>query len=159
MISNRMKTVRELFEAVSDLLTYEEFRAKASDKVRKFGGLITEDAAALLVVEELGRFKVDYDRIADIQGDQAVRVRANVVTIGELKKFRKKDESVGRVVNISISDDSGECRLVLWDDDTQLVSKGAVEIGGRLRVINGYSKVTDFGVEITKGRYGAIVVE
>ncbi|MFQ6128043.1 MAG: hypothetical protein ACE5QW_03990 [Thermoplasmata archaeon] len=151
--------MRELFEDVKDLLSYEEFRTNTSNKIRKFGGLLTEDVAALLVVEELGRFKVDYDRISDIQGNQAVGVRAEVVRIGDLKEFRKKDNSPGRVVNISISDGSGECRLVLWDDDTLLVSNGAIKTGGFLRIINGYAKMTDFGLEITKGRYGAIVVE
>jgi hypothetical protein len=63
------------------------------------------------------------------------------------------------VAKVTISDGSGECRLVLWDEDTELVSKGALKTGGFLRVINGYARMTDFGLEIAKGRYGAVVVE
>jgi replication factor A1 len=149
----------EIYEDAKDLLSHEEFLEKVSDKIRKFGGLLTEEAAALLVLEELGRFKVEYDRISGIQKDQAVRVRAKVARIGNTKEFRRRDESPGRVLNLSISDGTGECRLVLWDDDTLLVPNGVIKEGGFLRVINGYAKITDFGLEITKGRYGAIIVE
>jgi ssDNA-binding replication factor A large subunit len=149
----------DIFEDAKDLLSHEEFLEKVSDKIRKFGGLLTEEAAALLVLEELGRFKVDYDRISGIQKNRAVSIRAKVAGIGEIKEFRRKDESPGRVLNLSISDGSGECRLVLWDDDTLLVINGVIKKDGFLRVINGYAKKTDFGLEITKGRYGAIIVE
>ena len=153
-----MRSVKDSFEDIKDLVTYDEFRERISDTVNEFGGLLTEDAAALLVVEELGRYEVDYDRISDIQPDQAVRVRGEVLRISPVREFPKK-ESLGRVVNVTISDGSGECRLVLWDEDTELVSKGALKTGGYLRVINGYAKMTDFGLEMAKGRYGAIVVE
>ncbi|MFQ6106039.1 MAG: hypothetical protein ACE5QF_00405 [Thermoplasmata archaeon] len=154
-----MRSMEDLFENVRDLLSYEEFCMKVSERMDKFGGLLTEDAAALLVAEELGRFNVNYDRIADIRGNQAVRLKAEVLSVSDVKEFRRRNESIGRVANITISDGSAKCRLVLWDDDTQLVSKGAISVGGSLRVINGYSKMTDFGLEISKGRYGAIIVE
>lgn len=157
-VSNRMR-VTEIYEDAKDLLSREEFLEMVSDKIRKFGGLLTEEAAALLVLEELGRFNVEYDGISDIQKDQTVRVRAKVARIGNIKEFRRRDESPGRVLSLSISDGTGECRLVLWDDDTLLVTNGAIKEGGFLRVINGYAKMTDFGLEITKGRYGAIIVE
>lgn len=149
----------ELFRDVEDILDYEKFVERVSGIISKFGGLLTEEAAALLVLEELGRFKVEYDRISDIQEDQDVRIRAKVAKIGNIKEFRRRDESPGRVVNLSISDGSGECRLVLWDDDTLPVSNGAIKKDGFVRVINGYAKITNLGLEIAKGRYGAIIVE
>jgi ssDNA-binding replication factor A large subunit len=154
-----MMGVEESFENVKDLMTYEEFRERISREVSKFGGLLTEDAAALLVMEQLGRYEVQYDRISDIKPDQSVRVRGDVLRLSPVKEFRRKDERVGRVANVTISDGSGECRLVLWDDDTMLVSKGALKAGGSLRLINGYARMTDYGLEIAKGRFGAIVVE
>lgn len=153
-----MRSVRDSFEDVKDLVTYDEFRERMSDTVNKFGGLLTEDVAALLVLEELGRYEVTYDSISDIQPDQAVRVRGEVLRVSPVKEFRKK-ERLGRVTNVTISDGSAECRLVLWDEDTELVSNGALKTGGNLRVINGYARMTDFGLEISKGRFGAVVVE
>ncbi len=153
-----MRSVRDSFEDVRDLVTYDEFRERMSDTVSKFGGLLTEDVAALLVLEELGRYEVTYDSISDIQPDQTVRVRGEVLRVSPVREFRKK-ERLGRVANVTISDGSGECRLVLWDEDTELVSNGALKTGGNLRVINGYARMTDFGLEISKGRYGAVVVE
>ncbi|MCJ2556152.1 MAG: OB-fold nucleic acid binding domain-containing protein [Candidatus Thermoplasmatota archaeon] len=150
--------MRDSFEDVRDLVTYDEFRERMSDTVSKFGGLLTEDVAALLVLEELGRYEVTYDSISDIQPDQTVRVRGEVLRVSPVREFRKK-ERLGRVANVTISDGSGECRLVLWDEDTELVSNGALKTGGNLRVINGYARMTDFGLEISKGRYGAVVVE
>jgi ssDNA-binding replication factor A large subunit len=153
-----MRSVRDSFEDVKDLVTYDEFRERMSDTVGKFGGLLTEDVAALLVLEELGRYEVTYDSISHIQPDQTVRVRGEVIRVSPVREFRMK-ERLGRVANVTISDASGECRLVLWDEDTELVSKGALKAGRNLRVINGYARMTDFGLEIAKGRYGAVVVE
>ncbi|MCJ2562810.1 MAG: OB-fold nucleic acid binding domain-containing protein [Candidatus Thermoplasmatota archaeon] len=153
-----MRSVRDSFEDVKDLVTYDEFRERMSDTVSKFGGLLTEDVAALLVLEELGRYEVTYDSISDIQPDQTVRVRGEVLRVSPVREFRKR-ERLGRVANVTISDGSAECRLVLWDEDTELVSNGALKTGGNLRVINGYARMTDFGLEISKGRFGAVVVE
>ena len=153
-----MRSVRDSFEDVKDLVTYDEFRERMSDTVSKFGGLLTEDVAALLVLEELGRYEVTYDSISSIQPDQTVRVRGEVLRVSPVREFRKQ-ERLGRVANVTISDGTGECRLVLWDEDTELVSNGALKTGGNLRVINGYARMTDFGLEVSKGRYGAVVVE
>jgi replication factor A1 len=154
-----MMKAEDSFERVRDLITHEEYQERISREVSKFGGLISEDAAALLVVEQLGRYEVVYDRISDLQPDQPVRARGEIQRISPVKEFRRKDERVGRVANVTLDDGSGECRLVLWDDDTALVSNGALKTGGTLRVINGYARMTNFGLEITKGKYGAIVVE
>ena len=118
------------FERVKDLVTREEFREKISREIDKFGGLLTEEVAALLVVEQLGRYEVAYDRISDIRPDQPVRVRGEVVRISPVKEFQRRDDTVGSVANVTVSDGSGECRLVLWDDDTTFISKGALKVGG-----------------------------
>jgi replication factor A1 len=154
-----MQRAEDSFERVKDLVTHEEFRERIASEVRKFGGLLTDDAAALLVLEQLGRYEVTYDRISEIKPDQEVSVRGRVLRTSRVKEFRRRDESVGRVANVTISDGSGECRLVLWDEDTLLISKGALKTGADLRLINGYAKTTDFGLEIAKGKYGAVVVE
>lgn len=154
-----MQTVQQLYEKVKDLLTPDEYRERVDSTRGKFGGLLTDEVAALLVIEELGRFEVQYDQISSLKMGQLVRLRAEVVSVNPPKEFARKDNSVGRVASARISDGSSECRLVLWDDDTQLVSCGALKPGVYVRVINGYTKITDYGLEVSKGRFGSVVLE
>ena len=154
-----MQTAEHLYEKVNDLLTPEEYRKRIDSKIGKFGGLLTDEAAALLVVEELGRYEVQYDEISSLESGQPVRLRAEIVNVSPTKEFTRKDNSIGRVASARISDGSGECRLVLWDDDTQLVSTGALKPGSYVRVVNGYAKITDFGLEVSKGRFGSVILE
>jgi ssDNA-binding replication factor A large subunit len=102
---------------------------------------------------------VQYDEISSLESGQPVRLRAEVLTVSPTKEFTRKDNSVGHVASARISDGSGECRLVLWDDDTQLISSGALKPGIYVRMINGYAKITDFGLEVSKGRFGSVVLE
>ncbi len=95
-------------------------------------------------------------RIAELGDRQEVTVEVTVTKITPTRQFKKKDGSEGRVRNINVKDETGSCRLALWDTDVDLVESLPIVEGSVLKCTNCFVKLTDFGVDITKGRKGSI---
>jgi replication factor A1 len=149
----------ELYEKVKDVLSREEFETRVRQEMEGWGGLLEEEAAALLVIDELGRNEVSFGKVADLYEGGEAFLRVKVETVGEVREFERQDGSRGRVVNLMVSDPSGRCRLVLWDDEVELVTSGKVKAGSRLRVVDGYVRRGRYGLEVSSGRWGVILPE
>lgn len=148
-----------MYERVKDLLSREEFDARVRSKAAAWGGLLDEDAAGRLVLDELGRGEVDFQTVRGLREGMEVTLRVRVDGVGPVREFARQDGSRGRVVNLDVSDDSGRCRLVLWDDDVGLVEQGRVREGATLRLLDCYVKGGRFGTEVSRGKFGSVLVE
>lgn len=149
----------DLYERVKDLLTPEEFHARVRREMEEWGGLLEEYAAALLVVDQLGRNEVSFGRVADLYEGGEAFLRLRVESVNGVREFERKDGTPGRVVNLQVSDESGRCRLVLWDEEVDLVTSGKVAVGSQLRVVDGYVRRGRYGLEVSTGRWGVILPE
>ncbi|WP_407422113.1 OB-fold nucleic acid binding domain-containing protein [Methanobrevibacter sp.] len=86
-----------------------------------------------------------------------VSIKGVVVRLQDIKKFiRKTDNTEGRLRNFDVGDASGEIRVTVWGDDTDLpINKGDIVkvIGGNVRfddfTKSGYSMNTNFNTQIT----------
>ncbi len=110
-----------------------------------------------MVVDELGRSEVAFRRIADLYEGGEALLRVKVEEIEGEKEFTRKDGGQGRVANLIVSDDSGNCRLVLWDDEADLVASGTVKVGSTIRIIDGYVRRGRYGIEVATGKWGVIL--
>jgi len=150
---------RPLYEKVDDLVTPEAFDAQLDAAIAEWGGLLDREAAAMVVVERLGRSVASFARIADLEEGMEANLRATVVGISPVRTFTRQDGTSGRVVNLELRDDSGFCRFALWDDDVGLVDRGKVAVGATVRALDCYVKRTNFGLDVSRGKFGALVVE
>lgn len=86
-----------------------------------------------------------------------VSIKGVVVRLQDIKKFmRKTDNTEGKLRNFDVGDQSGEIRVTVWGDDTDLpINKGDIVkiIGGNVRfddyTKSGYSMNTGFNTQIT----------
>lgn len=154
-----MSRREELFQRVHDLLSPEEFEARIQEEMEAWGGLLEEEAAALLVVDALGRNEVAFRRVEDLYEGGDALLQVTVKAVGEARTFERKDGTEGRVVNLTVSDASGEVNLALWDEEVDLVADGTLAVGSRLRIIDGYVRRGPFGLEVSSGKWGAILPE
>ncbi len=98
------------------------------------------------------------------EGQQSVDIVCRVVRIYEPREFERDDKTKGKVVNLTIGDETGVARLVLWDEDVGLVEKSMIKEGDTIKVEKGYVKVrwADGGrfdePEVNVGRYGKILL-
>lgn len=62
-------------------------------------------------------------------------------------------------MNVELDDGSGRCRLTLWDDDVKMVERGYLGVGKTVRALDCYVRKSNFGLEISRGKFGSVIVE
>ena len=153
------KNADQLYEDVKDLITKDEFEKKIKDGKKEYDDLLDENTLALLIVDELGRNKQNISKIAALEPGMECTVFGKVASIRESRSFKRKNGSLGRVVNLELADETGSCGLALWDKDVDLVKNKIIQEGTNLRIINSYIKDGFNGLEINVGRWSLLEVE
>ena len=147
------------YEKVKDLVETKAFDVQVEAVIAEWGGLLNRDAAEMIVVERLGRNVASFARIADLDEGMEANVRGTVTGMTPIRSFTRQDGTPGRVVNLELRDESGFCRFVLWDDDVAMVERGKVVVGSTVRALDCYVKRTNFGLDVIRGKFGALLVE
>lgn len=146
--------IEEVFKKLEGKLTRDEFRSKVEEKVTMMNGLCDSKTAAMLVASEFGLNETI--KIKDIIGDKgSVVFIAKVTFVGDIKEFTRDNDTVGRVVNLTLADDTGSIRAALWDEACDLVKIGDIKAGQSLKV-KGYVKQGQRGIEVNVGKGGDI---
>ena len=123
------------YALVDDLLTKEEFEKRIEEKTEDCGDLIDEPTAALLVVTELGRHHV---KISGLSARSSLfSFFGKVIEKSEPKEFDRKDGEKGLVANLLVGDETGEIRVVLWDEKALALQE--IECGDVLEIIGRHS--------------------
>lgn len=152
-------TKDQLYETIKDIQTKDEFEKEIAKRKKDYGDLIDEDAIALLIVDGLGRNKQNISNIADLESGLETTVFGKITNISKTRNFTRKNGSSGTVANLDITDDTGTCRLVLWNRDVELVTNKTIQQGTNVKIINGYTKDGFNGIEINTGRWSLIEIE
>ena len=108
------------YALVDDLLAREEFDQRVEDKIQECGDLVDETTAALLVVRDLGREHVKIKELASKAS--LFSFFGKVTAKSEPRQFDRSDGEKGLVATITAGDESGETRLVLWDEKAMAVT-------------------------------------
>ena len=150
------KSKDQLYEEIKDLKTKKEFEKDFLKIKKENDDLFDDETVALLIVDELGRNNQNIIKVADFEHGMECTVYGKIIDIHKSRRFNRKNGTKGRVINLDLSDGTGICRLTLWDKDVDLVEKGKVQDGTKVKIINGYVKDGFNGMEINVGRYGFI---
>lgn len=150
------KTKTESYELIRDLISHENFESEIKKRFDEYNQLLNEDAIAFLIVDEMGRNVEHVLTINELKDTEEATIYAVVTKIFEPRVFEKNGRK-GKVVNLEIMDETGKCRLVLWNRDVELVEKGSIKENTVLKVVNGYVKKKEGRFEINVGRWGAVI--
>jgi replication factor A1 len=101
-------------------------------------------------------FMANIKSIKDLKDREEATIEVEVTKIADTREFEKRTGGKGKVRNINVRDETGSCRLALWDMDVDLVDSLPIQVGGKLRCVDCYVKHTDFGLDISKGKKGKI---
>jgi replication factor A1 len=147
--------LKEIYQQLSEQITPEEFETRIGEKVSLMGGLCDRKTAAMLVARELGASEV-LIKIGRIKPETGmVTFIGKVVSISEVREFKRSDGSLGKVVNITLGDETGTVRAALWDEATDLVKSGDIKANQCLKV-RGLAKEGYAGTEVSIGRTGGL---
>ena len=146
--------IEEVFKKLEGKLTRDEFTAKVEEKVTLMNGLCDPKTAALLVASELGLNETV--KIKDMTADKSnVIFIAKVLSVSDIREFSRDNDTIGRVVNLTLADDTGSIKAALWDEAADLVKIGDIKTGQSLKV-KGYLKKGQAGFEVNVGRGGGV---
>ena len=153
------KNKDQLYEEIKDIKTKKEFDEEIKRIKEENDGLFDDDTVALLILDELGRNKENICKIVDLEHGMECTVFGKIIDIDKSRKFNRRNGTQGRVINLVLSDGTGNCRLALWDKDVDLVEKSTIKMGTLVKIINGYVKQGFNGLEINVGRWGLIEID
>lgn len=124
-------------------LSQEELETKVKKKIKKFSGLVSKEGAARLVAKdeglELAKPKKSALKIENVvPGIRQVNLKAKVTSISDVSEFERDDGSKGKVVSLTLSDETGQIRLPLWDEQTELADK--ISQGDIIAIEKAYSR-------------------
>ncbi|MEM2944632.1 MAG: hypothetical protein QW083_02340 [Methanomassiliicoccales archaeon] len=129
------------------------------EKLRsEFGNLLDDEALRKLVMDELGLLVTNLRTISELNDREEASIVAEISRIYEIKEFKKPDGAIGKVRSVLVHDETGRCRLVLWDKDVELPDKMNWQEGVKLRLTNCYVKFSEYGIDVILGRKGRVEV-
>lgn len=92
-------------------------------------------------------------KISELQAGQGrVSVEAEVKSLEPARSFNKFGRDL-RVANAVVSDDSGEIKLTLWNDDIDKVA-----VGKKIKITNGYVNEFQGEKQLTSGKFGKMEI-
>ena len=78
-------------------------------------------------------------QIKDIKdGMVDLNITGKILEISDIRTFQRKDGTAGKVGNLLLGDSTGEIRVILWDEKTDILT--SIEYGDTIDIINGYAK-------------------
>ncbi|MDK2974482.1 MAG: hypothetical protein PWP08_853 [Methanofollis sp.] len=119
------------YALVDDLISRDEFERRVQERIEGSGGLLDEDAAALLVVGDCGR---QHLRVGDIRpGPSLLSFFGRVLSVGEPTVFTRQGGEEGLRASLLLGDATGRVEVVLWDDSAEATAE--IEVNEVLEVI------------------------
>jgi len=115
-----------------------EIEKKIEAKRAKLSGLISKEGAAQVVAAELGiSFDNEKLKIEELlPGMRKVNFVGKVIEISPVREFIKNDRK-GKVVNLFLSDETGNIKTILWDlNHIDLIEKNKIKEGDVVEISN-----------------------
>jgi len=141
----------------------EDAEKKILEKQQELSNLVSKEGAAYIIAKELGLdvFPKQTKRRLEIKNIvpkiRDLKVTGRVVRIFDTREFKGKNGKQGKVASIILGDETGNIRLSLWDDQTNMIEKLAT--GMAVETFGAYTKEDGVGgVELRFGNRGGVKI-
>ncbi len=169
--------IEDIYQALVNAgITEEDIESQINEKYNEYQGFMSKQAILFLIAKEHGldigssstddiiHYEIDYNDFA-IPISNVTETMSNIVIIGRILKvfdtrnFIRKDGSPGTVGFFFMGDKSGTIKIVLWDDQANLMGKEYFQAGEIVQIIGGYSKVgLNDEIEVHLSKVGKIIL-
>ena len=142
-------------------LPIQEIEQKIKQKLIDLQDLISKEGAAHIIANELNVKLFDNTnktlKIKQIQpGLNSINILGKVLNIAEVKTYQKNNRQ-GRIATLTIGDETGTVRVVIWDDNIINSMKDIYE-GCIIKINNAYSKENNGFRELHLGNKAQLLV-
>jgi ssDNA-binding replication factor A large subunit len=157
-------------------ISEQQLEQELERKIKEFGGFMTKQGILFIIAKEHGinpyndalykelEEMIDYDEFS-ITVEEIKEQMTNIVLLGKILsfsqpyEFTRKDSSIGKVSSFTLVDWTGVIKVVLWEENAQLVESEFFKKGELIRVIGGYSKKGEnYSVELHIGKKGRVIL-
>ncbi|MHA1350070.1 MAG: DUF2240 family protein [Promethearchaeota archaeon] len=165
-----MKTEAYINKIIEDTgLSKKEIQSLVEEKKEELKGLISDEGALFVIAKELGVEVTSENQeiLNEIElniSDITLNMK-NIVLVGRIKdifnlnSFNKSNGEVGYVGAFKLNDNTGDIRIVLWDDQVNVFKDERFEKNEIVKILNGNAKQGRYGgIEIHIGRFSKIIV-
>ncbi len=152
-----MDEIETYYSLVSNLITKENFINEIKKRREKYGNLLTDEAIAYLIVDELDRNPGNKMKIGDLYDGIHATVEAEISKINPVEDVEGKNKK-HKILKVLIKDETGKCQLVLWNEEIDRLAEKLQE-GKKVKIINGYVRENIYGLQISLGKWGLLIVE
>lgn len=144
-------------------LDRSEIVQKINETITMMDQMVNEEGAAYIVADKLN-VSLEADKTSTtLKIDQLLAGQSNVTVIGRISKiyptntFTRKDNTIGKVRNIELLDNTGSIRVSLWDGKVDSFIQKNISIGDILGISGGNVK-TGYkdALEISVGAHGLL---
>jgi ssDNA-binding replication factor A large subunit len=151
-----VQSKQELYDKVSMCIGWDAFNIEIEKRYNDFGTLLDKETIALLLVDEMGKNIEHVLSILDLHPGIEATIIGTISYIEPVHTFQRKNGKSGQYVRIGLSDKTGNCILILWNQDTNLLKSTWIQPGSTVKIINGYTKKGYQGVEIHMGTWSTL---
>ncbi|NVM45649.1 MAG: DUF2240 family protein [Candidatus Lokiarchaeota archaeon] len=165
-----MKTEAYIKKIIEETgLSKSEIQTLVEEKKEELKGLISEEGALFVIAKELGVdvASENQELLNDVElniSDITVNMK-NIVLVGRIKNinnvksFNKNNGETGYVGSFVLHDNTGDIKVVLWDNQVSIYKDERFERNEIVKIFNGSAKTGRYsGVEIHVGGYSKISI-
>jgi len=165
-----MKTEAYINKIIEDTgLSKTDIQSLVEEKKEELKGLISDEGALFVIAKELGVDVTSENKgiLNDIElnvSDITLNMK-NIVIVGRIKdiyhvnSFKKSSGETGHVGSFLLRDNTGDIRIVLWDDQVSFFKDERFEKNEIVKILNGTAKNgRNGGIEIHVGRFSKMVL-
>ncbi|MBU2639192.1 MAG: DUF2240 family protein [Nanoarchaeota archaeon] len=138
-------TYEEIIDKIKEKgLEQGEIERKIKEKMSQLSGLISKEGAAQIIANELGIKifrEVGKIKIGEVRaGMRDIEIDGKVVNVYDVREF-KTEKRQGKVASFMMADETGQMRIVLWDEgQIKRVETNEIKEGVILKIKNTYCR-------------------
>ena len=137
----------------------QELNSKIKAKMEQLAGLISKEGAAHIIANEL-RVKLFEEgklKIKNIlSGMRSVETVGKITNVFEINEFQRKDGSDGKVASFIIGDETGRIRVVLWNDQTDMIKD--LKPDTVVKIKNAYARQNNNNLEVHLSNKSELII-
>jgi len=141
-------------------LSEEEILSRMDEKVKQLSGLISREGAAHIVANELGikLFETISGRVEIkniLSGMRDVETVGRVERVFPITEF-SRESGAGKVSSFILSDSTGSIRIVLWNEQAELISK--MNPNDVVKIKSGYVRERNSALEVHINQKSKVII-
>jgi len=158
----------------------KELEKEIHKKAKEYGGFMSKQGILFIIAKEYGMniYSPEIETELYQEGEEDINYdeftlpisnlkegMENIVLLGKIlkcfspKEFLRKDNTIGVVSSCIIGDNSGEIKVIMWDEKATVMNNNSFKEGELVRVLGDYTKINrDRNLEVHLGKKGKMIL-